>query len=82
MKSLIIALVLAASPAFAANVDAGGEELEVSYISWCEGSKVMGSFPNQETFIKFDCQDTRKVCKETQLYRMGRMVVLAACSAK
>ncbi len=82
MKLLIVALVLAASPAFAVTLGGGSDELEVSYISWCQGSKVMGLFDNQEAYTKFDCADTNKTCKETQLFRMGRMIVLASCSEK
>lgn len=81
MKSVLMSVVLLASPAFAAFDNSSGEA-EVSYVSWCEGSKVMGETRTGEVYLSQDCADLGLVCKTSETYRPHLVIVAASCQAK
>ncbi len=85
MKAIFCSLVLllTASSAFAVNFDDGsGDNVRLEYISWCNGTQVIGQNSHNESYVKYDCAETQKVCKEQSFFRLERVVVMASCFEK
>ncbi|MNJ90991.1 hypothetical protein D3C87_86340 [compost metagenome] len=91
MKSLIVAMMLVAGPAMAgvfqtdelvAAAAIPREEIEVDYISWCEGNSVMAQNQKGDVIERANCTDYGRTCKATQSYRGYKYVVTAMCEAQ
>lgn len=80
--ALVLVLILAANPVFAGEIGYDDNSVQTQYISWCQNSNVVGYNSSQQVEIKFDCAETQKTCEQQELYRGGRVLVVAACSAK
>lgn len=78
------ALVMAAIPAMA--VDGFSttvrDEMQIDFLSWCEGNKVMAQTQNGTPYVRFNCADEGKVCKVYDAYQMNRVIYSAACEKK
>lgn len=80
MKSILIALVMASSPAFAQNqMMSAHDEPVVDYISWCDGNKVMGQDTAGNMYVRRVCEETHEECRTTSRYSMHRVIVTATC---
>ena len=86
MKSMIaaIALVMTAAPALAVDgfTTSFRDDMQIDYLSWCEGSKVMAQTQEGKNYVRFNCADEGKVCKVYDAYQFGRVIYSAACDSK
>ncbi|MDG0818081.1 hypothetical protein [Bdellovibrio svalbardensis] len=77
MKSLIAALVLVASPAFAA-YSSSPNEPELQYLSWCENNTVMGADAQGNVHVRYTCNE-QQTCQTMSRYQIGRVIVIGTC---
>jgi hypothetical protein len=86
MKSMIaaFALVMAAVPAMAADTftSAFNDDMQIDYLSWCEGNKVMGQNEAGKPYVRANCEDQGLVCKTYNAYQFNRVIYSAACDKK
>ena len=80
MKSFLMMIVLAATPAMAMSYGEGNsQQPEVEYLSWCDGNNVMSEDSQGQVSIRDNCSNAGLVCRATQIYRMHRTLVSATC---
>jgi hypothetical protein len=80
MKLTLIAMIFAAVPAMAISPNGEDQEQpEVDYISWCDGNSVIGQDSKGQLYVAANCTDSGLKCKATQIYRVKRSIVSAAC---
>ncbi|MDG0815793.1 hypothetical protein [Bdellovibrio svalbardensis] len=84
MKSVIFALVLSASPAFAAyGVDSSyNDDYQVDFISWCDQNNVMGQTTEGQVYVRENCSEKNMKCLAIKSGRFNHVLYTATCQPK
>lgn len=81
MKFLVLLSLLIGSSVYAQTTETSKIVFddEVVYLSWCDGTKVMGPDANGQEQLRYDCADQGQQCRISNIGRMGQIVLIAAC---
>lgn len=89
MKSFIVSMLLLSATAMA-NINAqdmaltaGSEEASVEFIAWCEDNSVMTQDSSTgKAQVIANCSEQNLTCKPFSVFRMGKVIYSATCSAQ
>jgi hypothetical protein len=83
MKYVFLAMIFAATPVLAIGYGDGDfEQPAVDYLSWCDGNNVIGQDSEGQLHVLAVCSDSHLKCKATQVFRLNKSIVTAACFPK
>ena len=86
MKSMIVAMALTLSAGSVMAQDMSvfsyRGDVEVDFLSWCDGDKVVAQNQEGKLYVRANCEDKGQTCKVYETRRLSRAMYTANCEAK